>query len=93
MVGDDLTPFFIAGEFAGTGDTLNGVAAVGIFDGNHVSVGPGLGMGDTRPVYLLPASQVPPDVIGMPLVANGQSFTVVNTEVDEGTILLILECA
>lgn len=92
MIGDDLSPFFVPGEFAGTNDTLNGVPVVGIFDGNHVSVGSGLGISDTRPVYLLPAAAVPEDVIGAALYASGQHFTVANTELEEGTVLLILGC-
>jgi hypothetical protein len=93
MVGDDLAPFFVPGEFAGTADTLDGEAVVGIFDGAYVSAGAGLGMSDTRPVYLLPAADVPEGVVGMALVANSLNFNVVNTELDNGTILLILECA
>lgn len=94
MIGDDLTPFFVAGEFAGGADTLNGVPVVGIYDGAFVSSGSGLGMSDTRPVYTMPSSAVPADVIDLVLVANGASFTVVNTESDgTGVTMLILECA
>jgi len=92
MVGDDLAPFFVPGEFAGTDDTLDGVPVVGIFDGAHVSAGAGIGMSETRPVYLLPAADVPESVVGMTLIANSQNFSVVNTELDNGTVLLILEC-
>jgi hypothetical protein len=58
MIGDDLTPFFVPGEFAGE-DTLDGQPVVGIFDAAYVSTNDGIGMASSRPAYLLPAAAAP----------------------------------
>jgi hypothetical protein len=96
VIGDDVSPFFVPGEFAGGADTLDGVSAVGIFSADFAVNGGGLGISDTKPVYLMPTLAVPAAVIGMALVASSQNFTVVDTVVvngDPATMLLILECA
>lgn len=92
MIGDDLTPFFVAGEFAGAADTLGGVPVVGIFDGAFVTTGDGIGMATTRPVYTLPTSSAGADAEGKVLVAGGTTYRVVGQEPDgQGVTLLILE--
>lgn len=94
MIGDDLTPFFVPGEFAGNDDTLNGAPVVGIFDGDYVVNGPGLGMSDTRPVYTMASAAVPLDAIGMQLIVAAGNFKVVDVQPDgTGITLLILECS
>jgi hypothetical protein len=94
VIGEDLSPFFVAGEFAGSADTLNGVTVVGIFDGAYVATGDGIGMSSTRPVYTLPTSAVPVDQEGLVLVAGGKHFTVAAQEPDgTGVTMLILENA
>lgn len=94
MIGDDLTPFFVAGEFAGADDTLDGVKVVGMFDAAFATAGDGIGMATTRPAYTLPTSEAGTDPEGKMLVANGGTYRVVAHEPDgAGVSLLILENA
>lgn len=94
MIGQDLTPFFVPGEFAGSADTLNGAPVVGILDEAYATTNDGIGMATIRSVYILPATAVPVDAEGKVLVANGKQFTVSDRElVEPGVLALILENA
>jgi hypothetical protein len=96
MIGDDLTPFFVPGEFAGSGDTLDGQPVVGIFDAAYMSTNDGIGMASSRPAYLLPATAAPVEPEGMVLVVakSGERFAVATHEPDgTGVTVLILEKA
>ena len=96
MIGDDLTPFFVPGEFAGVGDTLDGQPVEGIFDAAYVSTSDGIGMASSRPAYLLPATAAPAAPEGMLLVVakSGEHFTVATQEPDgTGLTVLVLEKA
>jgi hypothetical protein len=95
MIGDDLTPFFVPGEFAGE-DTLDGQPVVGIFDAAYVSTNDGIGMASSRPAYLLPAAAAPAAPEGLVLVVakSGERFVVATQEPDgTGLTVLILEKA
>lgn len=89
MIGDDLTPFFVVGEFCSPDDTLDGVAVVGQFDAAYVRNGSGMGMADAAPAYLLPSSSAASVAEGQILVHGGQSFRVEGVEPD-GTGLTVL---
>lgn len=89
MIADDLTPFFVPGEFAGAEDTLDGVPVVGIFDAEYTKAGDGIGMASTRPAYTLPAAAIAGDPDGKRLVANGAAFIVESHEPD-GTGIVVL---
>jgi hypothetical protein len=94
MIGDDLAPFFVPGEFAGTDDTLDGNPVAGIFDGAYVRTGGGIGMSSTHPVYTLPEAFVPTDVQDMTLYVSAERshFRVVDQEpAGSGVVVLILE--
>ena len=92
MIADDLSPFFVPGEFAGDGDTLDGSPVVGIFDGAYVKAGDGLGMASTSPAYTLPASAIEGAPDGKRLVANGIAYEVATHEPDgTGIVILHLE--
>jgi hypothetical protein len=94
MIGDDLTPFFVRGEFAGDGDTLAGQPVVGIFDAAYVVANQGIGMASERPAYTLPASALQGDPDGQQLVLakTGEQFSVVGQEPDgTGLVVLMLE--
>lgn len=92
MVGDDLTPFFVAGEFAGSADTLDGLPVVGILDEAYVSTNDGIGMSSVRSAYLLPEASVPEPVEGKTLNANTKTFRIRDRELAQpGVIALILE--
>lgn len=94
MIGEDLTPFFVPGEFAGHDDTLNGAPVVGILDEAYEVTNDGIGMSAVRAVYIVPAVAVPDDAEGKLLVANGKQFRVADREKSEpGVLLLILENA
>lgn len=96
MIGDDLTPFFVPGEFAGIGDTLDGQPVAGIFDAAYASTNDGIGMATSRPAYLLPAAAVPARPEGMILVVakSGERFAVATQEPDgTGLTVLVLEKA
>jgi hypothetical protein len=96
MIGDDLTPFFVPGEFAGVGDTLGGEPVEGIFDASYVSTSDGIGMASSRPAYLLPVAAAPSEPEGMVLkvAKSGEQFTVAAQEPDgTGLTVLILEKA
>jgi hypothetical protein len=94
MIGDDLSPFFVKGEFCGEDDKLDGVDVVGIFDAAFVVAGGGLGMSGSRPAYTLPTASVPADVIGMALVHAGTTYRVEDHQPDgTGASVLILEDA
>lgn len=96
MIGDDLTPFFVPGEFAGVGDTLDGQPVTGIFDAAYVSTNDGMGMASTRPVYLLPTAMAPaaPEDMLLVVAKSGERFVVVAQEPDgSGLTVLVLEKA
>lgn len=96
MIGDDLTPFFVPGEFAGVGDTLDGQPVAGIFDAAYLGTNDGIGMASSRPAYLMPAAAAPAAPEGMVLVVakSGEHFTVAMHEPDgTGLTVLILEKA
>jgi hypothetical protein len=96
MLGADLTPFFVPGEFAGEGDTLAGAPVTGIFDGAYVRTNQGIGMASTHPVYTVPAVALPADPLGLVLYVGSEnaSFTVAEQEPDgTGVVVLILEKA
>lgn len=94
MIGEDLTPFFVPGEFAGNADTLNGVTVVGILDEAYVSIADGIGMAATRPAYHLASASVPVNPEGLILVASGKHFRVVTPQPDgTGVTTLLLEQA
>jgi hypothetical protein len=92
MIGEDLTPFFVPGEFAGIADTLNGVPVVGILDEAFVSIADGIGMAATRPAYHLASTSLPADPEGLTLVASGKQFRVATPQPDgTGVTTLLLE--
>jgi hypothetical protein len=96
MIGDDLTPFFVPGEFAGEGDTLDDAPVTGIYEAAYVSTNQGIGLASSRPVYLLPASAVPADCEGklLALGKTGEQFSVEAMEPDgTGLVALLLEKA
>ena len=94
MIGDDLTPFFVAGEFARVDDQLGGIAVQGIFDDNYVRSCAGYGMGSSSPAYHLATTAVPADLSGLVLTHKGRSYRVVEPESDgTGVTVLILEYA
>lgn len=96
MIGDDLTPFFVPGEFAGVGDTLDGQPVTGIFDREYVSINDGIGMASSRPAYLLPTSEAPaaPEEMILMIAKTGERFIVQAHEPDgTGVTALILEKA
>jgi len=96
MIGDDLSPFFVPGEFAGVGDTLDGQPVTGIFDREYVSTNDGMGMASSRPAYLLPTSEAPPapENLILVLAKGGERFVVAAHEPDgTGVTVLILEKA
>lgn len=92
MIGDDLAPFFVVGEFCRGGDTLDGVTVVGQFDASYVRNGGGMGMSDSAPAYLLPTASAPGSAIGQVLVHKDIAYRVGEIEPDgTGLIVLILE--
>lgn len=96
MIGDDLSPFFVPGEFAGEGDTLDGAPITGIFDAAYVSTNEGIGLASARPVYTVPASALPATVEGSILFVakTAETFRVVEPQADgTGVVLLMLEKA
>lgn len=76
MIGEDLTPFFVSGEFVADGDKLDGKPVSGIFDAAAVVSSGGIGMSDTRPVYTLPSQQVPAQPEGKRLMHGGKVYEV-----------------
>lgn len=92
MIGDDLTPFFAAGEFSHTEDQLDGKNVIGIFDGQYSRTGGGMGMSNSHPAYHLPSASVPKDPAGCVLRHKGVLYIVVDEEPDgTGLTVLILE--
>ncbi|MFS2004612.1 hypothetical protein ACEN9F_13400 [Duganella sp. CT11-25] len=92
MIGDDLTPFFVAGEFSHGGDLLGGVAVAGIFDSAYVRAGGGLGMSSIHPAYSMASAAVPAEPIGQLLTHKSINYSVVDLEPDgTGLTVLILE--
>jgi len=89
MIGEDLTPFFVVGEFCRDGDTLDGAPVVGQFDANYVRNGGGMGMSDAAPAYLLPSASAPESANDQVLVHKGVHYLVVEVEPD-GTGLSVL---
>lgn len=93
MIGTDLSPFFVPGEFcAETGDKLDGQNVTGIFEAAWVSNGGGAGMSDSRPVYFLPTAMVPTSSHGKVLeVAAGRHIVVDHQPDGTGLSMLLLE--
>lgn len=92
MIGDDLTPFFVKGDFCLPDDTLDGVGVVGIFDAQYVVDGGGMGMSATRPAYTLPTLNVPASHIGLILLHAGKAYRVEDHQPDgTGKSVLVLE--
>ncbi|MBY0243183.1 MAG: hypothetical protein K2X55_28145 [Burkholderiaceae bacterium] len=94
MIGDDLSPFFVAGEFSEADDTLNGLPIIGIFDAAYEVSGGGMGMSNTHPAYTTATASLPVEIIDTILATNGKDYRVVNHEPDgTGCSVLILEAA
>jgi hypothetical protein len=94
MIGDDLTPFFVAGEFSHGDDQLDGVPVLGIFDDAYVRSGGGYGMGNSHPAYTMRSSSVPADPVGIVLRHKDIRYNVLDHEADgTGVTVLILEVA
>ena len=92
MIGDDLSPFFVVGEFCHGEDKLDGLPVVGQFDANYVRNGGGMGMSDSIQAYLLPSVVVMADPTDQILLHQGASYRVVEVEPDgSGLTVLILE--
>lgn len=92
MIGDDLTPFFVVGEFCHADDTLDDVPVVGQFDAAYVRNGGGMGMADATPAYLLPSSSAMSVTEGQMLVHQTRSYRVAEIEPDgTGLTVLVLE--
>ncbi|KQW96974.1 hypothetical protein ASC94_09205 [Massilia sp. Root418] len=94
MIGDDLSPFFVKGDFCGEGDTLGGEPVVGIFDAQYVVDGVGMGMSSTRPAFTLATGSVPAAPAGLILLHAGAAYRVEDHQPDgTGKSVLILEDA
>jgi hypothetical protein len=94
MFTEDLSAFMNVAEFA-TSVTLNGVAKAAIFDNANAlgSVGP-FGMASTAPVLTMATADVPASPVGLPVVANGITYTIAAHEPDgTGVSRLVLEAA
>lgn len=92
MIGDDLTPFFVVGEFCHGEDTLDGASVVGQFDAGYVRNGGGMGMSDAVQAFLLPTASAPTEANDQILVHKGVSYRVVEVEPDgTGLSVLVLE--
>lgn len=92
MLTEDLSAFMNVAEFA-TSVTVNGVTKAAIFDNANAlgSVGP-YGMASTAPVLTIATADVPANVVGKPVVANGTNYTVAAHEPDgTGISRLVLE--
>lgn len=96
MFNEDLTIFFSADEFADNA-TLAGAPVVGIFDKQHVVEGSGMGFAATRPAFTLPATSVPANPAGKPLVLeDGTTYRVAGIDAensDRDITVLLLELA
>lgn len=96
MFAEDLTPFFNPDEFAGMA-TLAGAPVVGLFDKQYVVEGSGMGFAATRPAFTLPASAVPANPAGKPLVLeDGTAYRVCAIDPDgsdQSVTVLLLELA
>jgi len=73
--------------------TLNGQSVPGVFDASYSEGTVGhIGMASSSPVFVLADTHVPAQVEGMPLVYQGQNFTVVAHKPDgTGMSILVLE--
>jgi len=94
VLADDLTPFFVAGEFCDEEDTLNGASVLGMFDDAYVVNGAGFGLSDTTTAYHMATASVPPLVEGMHLIHKHVEYNVVDQQPDgSGITTLVLEKA
>lgn len=92
MIGDDLTPFFVKGDFCAGDDSLGGAPVVGIFDAEYVVDGAGMGMSSSRPAFTMATASVPSAPIGQILVHAGKPYRVEDHQPDgTGKSALILE--
>lgn len=92
MTGDDLTPFFVEGEFVHADDELDGIAVSGLFCDAYARTGGGFGMSDSRPAYVMALNAMPLDPLGLVLRHKGANFNVLDFEPDgTGMVVLILE--
>jgi hypothetical protein len=89
---EDLTPFFT--DFA-VSAVLGGVVVAGIFDRAYQSGSVGVaGFASTQPVLTLPTASLAGDPVGLALVVNASTYSVVAHEPDgTGISLLMLEAA
>ena len=89
---EDFTAFFQTSEFA-VNATLAGLPVRAIFDAAYqLAEVSEIGMATTAPVLTLPTASVPANVVGLAVVVNGKSFTVVAHEPDgTGISLLMLQ--
>jgi hypothetical protein len=90
VIGNELSPFFVPGEFAGTDDVLAGEPVTGIFEAAFAVGGDGIGMSGTRPVYFLPTSQVPVAWEGLQLTVAAGAFVVEGHEPDGTGVSMLL---
>jgi len=90
MFAEDLSPFMNVSEF-GTACTLNGVAAVALFDAGYAlgNVGP-FGASGSGPTLTLATASLPANPVGVAVVCNGVSYTVVEHQPD-GTGMSLLQ--
>jgi hypothetical protein len=94
MIGDDLSPFFVIGDFCAENDTLDGADIIGIFDAVYVVDGGGYGMSSTRPAYTVATASLPADVFGKLLVHKCITYRVEEHRPNgSGESVLILEIA
>lgn len=92
MIGDDLTPFFVKGDFCAADDTLAGAPVVGIFDAEYMVDGGGMGMSSSRPAFTMATASVPATPIGQILMHAGKAYRVEDHQPDgTGKSVLILE--
>lgn len=89
---EDFTVFFSTAEFASDA-ALGGAAVCGIFDSAYqLGEAGGAGFATTQPVFTLPTASVPGDPVGLALVYQAVSYTVVGHEPDgTGISLLMLQ--
>ena len=79
---EDMSAFFKTTEFADTA-TLGGVGITGIFDRAYEAAAVGFsGAASTVPMFTLPSSSVPSNVVGMVFVHKSVSYRVAETHPD-----------
>jgi hypothetical protein len=81
MFVEDLTVFMNPAEM-GTSAELDGEPVTGIFDNGYDEQSIAMGVAGTAPMYTLPSSAVPSDVIGMAVVIDDTTYKVVESMPD-----------